>query len=278
MLALIDGDILRYRLGFATQHTDITMSDGAVVRGKRDANKHMKDFEGTYIISEELIVEPIENALYLVQESLKTIALRTDCKKPKIYLSGKNNFRETLYPNYKASRKDSVRPVHYNAIGTYLVEEHGAIIVDGMEADDALAIAQTIGANTIICSIDKDLLQVPGEHYDFVKDEFITVSEEEALFNLYTQILTGDATDDIPGLKGIGPVKAQKALAHCETERDYYETALSMWECAGHTEEEMNLSASLLYLLREPDDKWGKLFGNIKDEEWTDGQEDNLIH
>jgi hypothetical protein len=47
----------------------------------------------------------------------------------------------------------------------------GAVVVDGMEADDALAIEQTqynldMGEEcSVICSRDKDLRQVPGYHY-----------------------------------------------------------------------------------------------------------------
>ncbi len=66
--------------------------------------------------------------------------------------------------------------------------------------------------NTVICSIDKDLQQIPGNHYNFVKKEHSFVTPEEAIQNFYKQILTGDAADNIKGAKGIGPVRAGKII------------------------------------------------------------------
>jgi hypothetical protein len=79
-----------------------------------------------------------------------------------------------------------------------------------MEADDLLGINQT--KDTIICTIDKDLRQVPGQHYNFVKDEIFTVNLQEGLLWFYTQMLTGDASDNISGIRGIGLKKAHTHL------------------------------------------------------------------
>jgi 5'-3' exonuclease len=65
---------------------------------------------------------------------------------------------------------------------------------------------------SVIVSIDKDLLQIPGSHYNFVKSEFTEVSEEEGMFSFYIQLLMGDSTDNVSGCPGIGPKKAEKAL------------------------------------------------------------------
>ena len=86
---------------------------------------------------------------------------------------------------------------------------------DQIEADDLLGIMLTNGRveNPILCSIDKDLLGIPGWHYNWNKDSWPTyVSQEEADHNWLVQLLTGDATDGIRGIEGIGPVKANKLI------------------------------------------------------------------
>jgi DNA polymerase-1 len=85
-----------------------------------------------------------------------------------------------------------------------------------IEADDACAIAASIFKDTkevIICGIDKDLKQIPGNHYNYVKDEFDHVIDSEADLNLFRQVLTGDSIDGISGIPGIGPTRANKILA-----------------------------------------------------------------
>jgi len=74
-----------------------------------------------------------------------------------------------------------------------------------MEADDGLAIAQGYfqeqGIESIIVTEDKDLLQVPGWHYNPNKnDKPFKISEEQGHFLLWKQVITGDKTDNIPGV------------------------------------------------------------------------------
>ena len=76
-----------------------------------------------------------------------------------------------------------------------------------------MAIAQTRSPDTsIICTIDKDLLQVPGKHYNFVKQEFRTISPKEGLFNFYWQFIMGDSSDNIKGFDGIARKEIPKKL------------------------------------------------------------------
>ena len=69
-------------------------------------------------------------------------------------------------------------------------------------------------------SIDKDLLQIPGRHYNWVSGEHVTVSARDGHLALGRQILSGDPTDNVPGLKGVGPVKAAKYLDNASGPRD----------------------------------------------------------
>lgn len=65
-------------------------------------------------------------------------------EKPRIYLTGKGNFREKIAEQrgYKANRLDKVKPFHYENLKGYLIAVYGAQVYDGMEADDAMCIDQ----------------------------------------------------------------------------------------------------------------------------------------
>jgi len=133
----------------------------------------------------------------------------------RIFISGTDNFRNQLYPEYKANRREIIRPEHLDPVRLFLVGEWKASVTAGHEADDAIGIAAN--EHSVICSIDKDLRQIPGEHYNFVKDVFDTVSPYDAVRNFYTQLLVGDPSDNVAGVAGIGTVKAGRVLGGCTT-------------------------------------------------------------
>ena len=225
---LIDADILLYRCGFAA--------------------------EG----------EPVENAL----QNVKTILNKVRDKFPnrkweRMYLTGSNNFRNsvaTVKP-YKGNRDPSHKPSHYGDIKRYLIEHHGAILVEGMEADDALGIEQWANKDrsTVIVSTDKDMLMIPGFHYNWVKDTWQLRTLHEANTFFWWQMLVGDPTDNIPGIHGIGKVKADKIVAECEgdlaklrerVEKEYQRQYGDEWQSI------MREIGMLLWIKREEDKTW----------------------
>lgn len=179
MHVLIDADIVLHRVGYTTEN------------------------------DEEWIAKARTN------EMLDGILTDTDAKNFELFLSDTReaNFRTALYPDYKANRLGIPRPRHYDYIKTHLIQKWGARIAHEMEADDALGIGLTVDPdNRVIASIDKDLLQVAGNHYNFVKKKFTTVSSWQGLQFFYSQILIGDVVDNIKGCSGIGPVKASREI------------------------------------------------------------------
>lgn len=179
--------------------------------------------------------------------------MRLKCDDYRAWITGKTNFRfevATTVP-YKGNRKDAPKPKHYDALRNHLMKL-GAEMSDGEEADDAVAIASTKG-NYWIVHVDKDLDQLPGWHYNPVKDEEYYVTEFEGLYSFYKQILTGDRVDNIEGLRGIGPVKADKILKDCTTERELYEACLKAYD--GNTDRVLE-NGRLLWLRREPNQMW----------------------
>lgn len=203
--------------------------------------------------------ESVSTALFTVDSIVTDALLCCDhgeafYDKWQLYLTGSNNFRKgiaTSHP-YKGNRT-TPKPEHLPAVRDHLVQKWGAVIAEGQEADDAIAIeATTLGDNCVMVSIDKDFKQIPGNHYNFVKREHFYVTQEDGLRFLYKQILIGDSTDNIIGLYGIGPKKADKMLEECTTEQDMYNVAVEAYE----SEERVIENARLLYLRRKENELW----------------------
>jgi len=172
----------------------------------------------------------------------------------KCYLTGKGNFRETLatWGKYKGGR--SAKPRLYQEARDYLIDRWDAEVVHGIEADDAMGIYQCNNDNTVICSIDKDLLMIPGDHYNFRKNEHMTIDHVTALRNFYRQCLTGDPIDNIPGLRkwtGKNATKAMKeALEEMETPAEMEGHVVDCYLGAGGTVEMFAETSQLLWILR----------------------------
>lgn len=156
--------------------------------------------------------EPLSEAILRLDTLMHRILDDCDTGVYLNYLTGSQNFRKRLDPSYKANRVKEAPP-HLAACQEYLMEHWDAKMCDGYEADDALGIAAT-EHRAIIASIDKDLLQVPGLHYNFVRNEFIEQDVNAADLAFWTLMLVGDRSDNILGVKGIGEVGARKHLAH----------------------------------------------------------------
>jgi hypothetical protein len=178
------------------------------------------------------------------------------CHDYEAYLTGSNNFRDSIAVTvgYKANRKDAKRPKHYQALRDHAVRL-GAVIVDGEEADDRVATRMSQG-EFVLVGVDKDLLQIPGWIYNPVKKEIQKIEPFEGLVNFYTQILTGDRSDNILGLKNIGPVKAAKILKDCKDEVSLYKACVKAYEDKGEPLERVIENGRLLWLRREEGQIW----------------------
>lgn len=139
------------------------------------------------------------------------------------------SFRKDLDPNYKANRsempEDLVPQIPYiRKIGPLL----GVSCADvkGFEADDVIGTmvkqGRAKGYEVVIVSGDKDFAQLlePGVvMYDTMKAERTGPAEAYAKWGIRPDqmidylALVGDSSDNVPGVKGIGPKGAQKLLA-----------------------------------------------------------------
>lgn len=172
----------------------------------------------------------IEDAIKKYHKSITQIVESCFTEDYMIAIKGQGNYRNDIYPDYKANRKPA-DPNKFNAHSHYvsdlrahMIKTGVAVPADNREADDLIRIwaeeCKAVGKDYIICSIDKDLKCIPGKHYNIKKNTITEVSEDEADSFYWQQVLQGDPTDNIPGLPKIGPVNALKILAGCTTSEE----------------------------------------------------------
>lgn len=225
MIALIDMDLVCYRSSASAENESLSI-----------AISRMKDlFEG-------------------IQSKVGSTSYRA-------FLTGSNNFRKTINPLYKANRT-APKPKHLTALQDFAVNKLGAEWAPAtLEADDALSIHQDkVGGTTIICSLDKDMLQVPGKHYQWAigtlswskPDTFIEQTELEGLRLFYEQCIKGDTSDNIKGIKGLGEAKARKLLQGIQTEQDMFDIVYGLYP----NKNDFLIDSQCLWLLRHEGDNF----------------------
>ena len=145
-----------------------------------------------------------------------------------VFDSGSKTFRNDIYPAYKANRP----PCPEELIPQFSIVRESAESLNlsilekiGFEADDIIATiakkAEAEGYEVLIVSSDKDLMQLVGENihmYDSMKNRMIGIEQVIEKFEVGPKkvldmlSLIGDASDNIPGVKGIGPKTAAELI------------------------------------------------------------------
>lgn len=139
------------------------------------------------------------------------------------------NFRHQIYQEYKAHRKPldealiSQMPIAREAVKALNIAD---IEIENYEADDLIATVSAHnkknGIYTVIVTGDKDILQlveddkiaVWSDSKDIMYDEKKVEERYGVLPNQLTDVfaLMGDASDNVPGIKGIGEKTAVKFI------------------------------------------------------------------
>jgi hypothetical protein len=164
---------------------------------------------------------PVRSATRRADLRMKQIIDETRAESYTGYLTGKNNFGDLVatLQRYKGNRYDkngkriTVQPVHLQAVRLHLQIEWDCKMCEGQEADDALSIHQNQAEHeTIISSIDKDLLINSGLHHDMTSGEVFksegfgeiwmkgSACKGHGLKFFCAQLLMGDSADWIKGL------------------------------------------------------------------------------
>lgn len=137
------------------------------------------------------------------------------------------SYRKKISSSYKANR---TRNKWVIALKSYIIENETCHYSLEWESDDLIADrAKELKYDCVIATIDKDLNQIPGWKFDLYKEKTGEFSERgieikryrglkfidkvEAKRFIWLQMLTGDTSDNIKGIKGVGPAKANKLLS-----------------------------------------------------------------
>ena len=146
-----------------------------------------------------------------------------------IFSGSLGNFRKLITKKYKANRTNQQKPPLLNEVHTYVKEKHNSIYGYGVETDDMVArywydLSQEFGRDEVmIVSIDKDYKQFPCLMYNYHYKHKVVydITEEEAIYNFYEQMIIGDTADNVNYFKGKGKKFAEKYLEECNSHYQY---------------------------------------------------------
>lgn len=229
-IAIIDADELCYRVGFGTQHSYYNVFDLSGIHAGRFTNsKEAKQWIGEeegFTIEKEIISFSKRIAVRNLRVAIKRILDTLGTDEYIMCLSSPNNFRNEIatIQEYKGNRVPDSKPVHFKLLKDYILASNNSNVVDGYEADDLLAIFYNeLDPNregkAIIVTQDKDLLQVPGwflsigteKHREYGEyNEVFEITPEVGMYNFYSQLISGDSTDNIPGIYQITGTRNSK--------------------------------------------------------------------
>ncbi len=161
------------------------------------------------------------NAVYGFSTMLMRLLRQTHARNiAVIFDSKRENFRNEIYADYKANRIDTPEDlIPQFSLIKQVTKLFGfePIEKEGFEADDLIAtyahLAQEQGIKVVVVSSDKDLMQLVTdqvEMYDPLKSKEIKAEQVFEKFGVMpervidVQALAGDASDNVPGVPGIG--------------------------------------------------------------------------
>ncbi len=169
------------------------------------------------------------NAVYGFTNMFLRLTSKMCCDYSLVLFDAKRqNFRNEIFADYKATRKEIPEelipqfPIIREAVKALNLHY---LEMEGYEADDLIATytqkALAEGMEVVVVSADKDLMQLIRkgvEFYDPMKDKFFTPEDVKEKFGVYpdkvvdVQALSGDSTDNVPGVPGIGPKTAAELV------------------------------------------------------------------
>lgn len=172
-----------------------------------------------------------KQAYNIIDSQFKKIFKHSKCNRYVAVVTGINNFRKKEYNDYKHNRENLTKPDLFKQCKQYTINKYKCYTVHNVEADDLCCSLHYQNENTVLCSPDKDLMQCEGTYLnpaDFTTIEidplgFIKKIKKNKKtkvisagdFKLYHQLIAGDSSDGIKGLKGKGHVYAYKLLKDC---------------------------------------------------------------
>ncbi len=187
------------------------------------ANEHEVDWGNdywTYIVD-------YNRAKQAFTSSINELAEITPDHSLVIALGSRNNFRYSVYSKYKSNRIKHRKPAGLSDFYLWMRDYWLCQIYPGVEGDDVIGINADPQNGDVISSLDKDLKTIPGVHTE--RGGLIDISEYEANYRFYTQVLTGDTADNYPGCPGCGPKRAEVLLKDAATPQEMWNVVLGAY-------------------------------------------------
>ena len=173
MKLLIDADYIVYK-SCAAAETEIDFGEDVIV-----------------------VTSSFNDALTNVERELERIKSEFFDSEILLFFSHHENFRKKIYPDYKGHRNRK-KPCGYKRVINALRLSYEVIVMETLEADDAIGIFATANPGNVVVSPDKDLKQIPGKLYDLKEHYDITPLEGHKWH--FIQTLAGDQTDGYAGV------------------------------------------------------------------------------
>ena len=257
----VDGDILLYEVAFATQtniyHIYVDGTEVWVGSDKRKINRIFKGIDYDY--EKYVYVQPLLTAIDTYEKKIQAYKRLFGTNKVEVVLTGPDNFRDEVAVTkpYKGTRKQP-KPYNYGDLKLVMIED-GAVVTQNEEADDYLSYMTCNQYHNVAVTLDKDAYNTPSYIYNPKKEELTYVSEEDATKNFFTQMLTGDGVDNIPGLPRYGKVRAEEVLEGLSTYKELRKAVAMEYAChpdVDDPEAYMTEQGILLWMRREPEEMW----------------------
>ncbi len=238
MIALIDADIPIYKYAWAFQ----------------DNIEWSKETETEEPVWSWVVSKGWEQATI---DFIHQVTKDAKCTSQLLIFSDTTNFRYSVLPTYKHNRKKpSKAPALQlkDPIRKLLQDTFEFKLELNLEADDMLGIlASKYPKKYVLCTIDKDLDQIPCKHYNWNHKRNYKTNKESGDYMFYYQVLIGDSTDGYKGCPGIGPKRAERLLARCVTDEEYWATIVSAYQVKGLTEADALQQARVAKILQHSD-------------------------
>lgn len=239
--------------------------------------------EEKVVLSEEITdhLEEAKRQVAFAVGAIKRSGLADDYL---LCIGGDENFRydvATIKP-YKGERPD--KPLIYQELKEAVIDQYKirVNIAEGWEADDTLGMYAAENQEYykkygkwkyVLNYIDKDLKQLVGPYVVTGREDegLKLITPKEAAINFATQLLTGDDTDNIPGLpdistelrekynlpkrKGCGEKAAEAVIRSCSTTKEIYERIVELYKdyYKDDWKDTLNENFRLLWMLRKKD-------------------------
>lgn len=197
----------------------------------------------------------IRDAKIGISRHIDEILENTGCTEALLVLSPSTNFRYDVLSTYKWNRKKpSTKLELLMPLKRWVYETFNVHVPCYVEADDfCVWLTMFEPTKWVICHIDKDLDQAPGKHYNYSKQKNYYISEQEAEYKFYEQVLVGDTSDGYKGCPNIGKVRCARILdpdsAHLGEQRTTWELIVDTYASKGLTHEDALQQARVARML-----------------------------